>query len=282
MYYEIIESFTRGKSSVEKCEDGIVCTQDYVAVVDGSTSKNDFTFNGMTTGRNAMYIIVRAIKEMPNYLNAIEVINFISNKIKSVYDSCCLTERMKINPHERFTASAAIYCNRLNKVLMVGDCQCMVDGVLYKNDKSVDKIMSEARSLYNNVEILNGKTINQLQESDNGRKFIMPFLKNQTILQNHSKSSLGYSVFDGFEVLNSKVKKISVTNASEIILASDGYPILKQTLEESEKALHYILKKDPLCINEYKSTKGLIAGNNSYDDRSYIKIKCKRCEKSTS
>ena len=59
---------------------------------------------------------------------------------------------------------------------------------------------------------------------------------------------------------------------TEIILASDGYPYLENTLEASESKLKYILENDPLCYTLYKSTKGIQKGNVSFDDRSYVRF----------
>ena len=75
-----------------------------------------------------------------------------------------------------------------------------------------------------------------------------------------------------FEIMPKSVIKIKVKENDEIVLASDGYPVLKNSLKESEEKLLEILEKDPLLINIYKSTKGLQQGNISYDDRTYIKF----------
>lgn len=61
-----------------------------------------------------------------------------------------------------------------------------------------------------------------------------------------------------------------VESGDRIILASDGYPALFETLEETEKYLFQLLDKDPLCIHELRGTKRLINGNKSFDDRNYI------------
>jgi glycerophosphoryl diester phosphodiesterase len=58
-----------------------------------------------------------------------------------------------------------------------------------------------------------------------------------------------------------------------IILASDGYPELFDTLEETERYLFQMLTKDPLCIHELRGTKGVRPGNQSFDDRSYISFR---------
>ena len=57
------------------------------------------------------------------------------------------------------------------------------------------------------------------------------------------------------------------------ILASDGYPVLADTLEETERLLACSLAEDPLRIGEHLSTKGVAAGNESFDDRTYLRMK---------
>ena len=58
----------------------------------------------------------------------------------------------------------------------------------------------------------------------------------------------------------------------EIILASDGYPLLRPTLQQSEQDLDRLLKEDPQCCRLYESTKGLKPGNKSFDDRTYVRF----------
>lgn len=63
-----------------------------------------------------------------------------------------------------------------------------------------------------------------------------------------------------------------VPPCSRLVLASDGYPVLKETLAESEAVLRELMEKDPLCFRENKGTKGLVKGNDSFDDRTYIRF----------
>lgn len=64
-----------------------------------------------------------------------------------------------------------------------------------------------------------------------------------------------------------------VKASNSVVLASDGYPTLLPTLKESEKALAHHLIDDPQNIGEFVATKGLVEGNVSFDDRTYIKLK---------
>lgn len=61
---KIIESSIIGKKSQESCEDGMVITDDFIAVIDGSTSKTPKHLNpDMKNGRYAMMLISEYIRE---------------------------------------------------------------------------------------------------------------------------------------------------------------------------------------------------------------------------
>ena len=61
---EIVERNMVGKKSQEACEDGIVVTDDFIAVIDGSTSKTPTHLSpDMKNGRFAMVLISEFIKK---------------------------------------------------------------------------------------------------------------------------------------------------------------------------------------------------------------------------
>ena len=59
----IIEQKLVGKHTQETCEDGIVVTDNFIAVIDGSTSKTKIQLNsGMKNGRYCMMLIANYIQ----------------------------------------------------------------------------------------------------------------------------------------------------------------------------------------------------------------------------
>ena len=61
---KIIESNIIGKKSQETCEDGLVMTDDFIAVIDGSTSKTPKHLSPyMKNGRYAMMLISEYIRK---------------------------------------------------------------------------------------------------------------------------------------------------------------------------------------------------------------------------
>lgn len=274
---KVIESKIEGKKSPESCEDGLVVTADFIAVIDGSTSKTPHHLSpDMKNGRYAMVLISEYIQHELKPESTVEnfcegVTSYIYNK---VYRQQGIEEQMQAHPEERLTASAILYSKAKNEVWMVGDCQAIIDGKLYENNKPFEDIVARRR-----VELIRRGFTPQ-----EARKTIEPLLI-QAMLEGQNKT---YTVIDGFPIYQKGVKVVSLNApqknvetdvadslplpTKEIVLASDGYPFLKPTLTESEEALAHLLANDPQCTHEFIATKGIVVGNKSFDDRTYIRF----------
>lgn len=274
---KVIESKIEGKKSPESCEDGLVVTTDFIAVIDGSTSKTPHHLSpDMKNGRYAMVLISEYIQHELKPESTVEdfcegVTSYIYNK---VYRQQGIEEQMQAHPEERLTASAILYSKAKNEVWMVGDCQAIIGGKLYENNKPFEEIVARRR-----VEL-----IRQGFTPQEARKTIEPLLI-QAMLEGQNKT---YTVIDGFPIYQKGVKVVSLNApqknvetdvadslplpTKEIVLASDGYPFLKPTLTESEEALAHLLAYDPQCTHEFIATKGIVVGNKSFDDRTYIRF----------
>lgn len=274
---KVMESKIEGKKSPESCEDGLVVTADFIAVIDGSTSKTPHHLSpDMKNGRYAMVLISEYIQHELKPESTVEdfcegVTSYIYNK---VYRQQGIEEQMQAHPEERLTASAILYSKAKNEVWMVGDCQAIIDGKLYENNKPFEDIVARRR-----VEL-----IRQGFTPQEARKTIEPLLI-QAMLEGQNKT---YTVIDGFPIYQKGMKVVSLNApqknvetdvadslplpTKEIVLASDGYPFLKPTLTESEEALAHLLAYDPQCTHEFIATKGIVVGNKSFDDRTYIRF----------
>lgn len=287
---KIIESSIIGKKSQEACEDGMVVTDDFIAVIDGSTSKTPKHLNpDMKNGRYAMMLISEYIQEELKADASVDefcqgVTAYIYNK---VYEKLGVEERLKKHPEERLTASAILYSRTRNEVWMVGDCQAIIAGKLYENGKPYEEKIARKR-----VEL-----IEQGLSPAEARKQIEPLLIKAML----SGQNQTYTVIDGFPIYREGVKVVSVSDScsvqdpvpasdsvpcsgsvsasgtisvssSEIVLASDGYPFLEPTLAASEAALAEQIANDPQNIHSFIATKGIVEGNKSFDDRTYIRF----------
>lgn len=271
---QIIEKFLEGKNPDQQlCEDGIFQSDDFVAVIDGATAKSKIEYDGKSSGRAAMEKVKQALKDVPADADVYTAIDIITGCMAEWYRNLGIYEHLQSNYIERPSASAVIYSHQKKEIWQIGDCLAIVDDKHFYNNKILDEIVINARVLYLEMQIQQGKTIAELINNDIGREFILPLLQNQGCLQNNfNGSEYAWEVFDGFPLLKERVKIIDASKAKTLILASDGYPKLFNTLQESEEYLKYVLQNDPLCFTINKGTKALKKGNNSFDDRAYVKI----------
>lgn len=270
---KIIELFQQGKKGAELCEDKYVVTPHFVAVIDGSTGKGNHDY-GMPSGLLAATILKAEIESWQSPLiTATEATERMTAAIARYYSEHAITDQVFRNGANRLTASVVIYSEARKEVWQIGDCQFLTDGKFHDNPKTIDRLACELRSVYLRLESLEGASDSSFAASDPGREFIMPLLRKQCILQNNPQAGdLAYGVIDGFPVQPNHIIITSVSSAREIVLSSDGYPRLLPTLQESEEYLHHVLQSDPLCYKEFLATKGLVAGQSSFDDRTYIRF----------
>lgn len=278
---KIIESNIIGKKSQETCEDGLVMTDDFIAVIDGSTSKTPKHLSPyMKNGRYAMMLISEYIRKELKVDASVDdfcqgVSAYIYNK---VYEKLGVEKRLKEHPEERLTASAILYSRTRNEVWMVGDCQAIIDGKLYENGKPYEEKIARKR-----VEL-----IEQGLSPAEARKQIEPLLI-EVMLSGQNQT---YTVIDGFPIYREGVKVVAlktkpvsssietyfqeqtkpVSSPNEVVLASDGYPFLEPTLAASEASLAEQIANDPQNIHSFIATKGIVEGNKSFDDRTYIRF----------
>ena len=272
MSVSIVEKYIKGKENIEeKCEDGLVITNDYIAVIDGVTAKGKMLWDNNSSGVFVKELLVKAIGSIKSNLNAQECMKYLNSLITAEYIKYDRYEIVKKHPEERLQANLVMFNIKKNEIWIWGDCQVLVNNKIFHKEKKTDKILSEVRSLFIDLELKNGKTIEDIKKNDSGREYILPLLK-QSIKYNNTVGEYGCNVLDGFDIIAENIEIIKVDKNSQIVLASDGYPFLMNTLKKSEEKLKEILEKDPLLIHMYKSTKGLKEENISYDDRTYIRF----------
>lgn len=253
-----------------KCEDGLYVGDDFIAVIDGVTAKGEMKWNGgMTSGCYAKELLLAELPKLDKNISAEDAIKQLNSCLTRAYGD--KLEELRTNPREQLQACVIIYSVARQQVWSFGDCQCIINGKLHAHEKQVDVIMSNMRALFLELEMLSGKTVSELEAHDTGRDVIQPVLQRQALLAN-SPSKYGYDTLNGFDLCLDRILVYDINSGDQIVLASDGYPSLQPTLENSEKILEKTLEEDPLCCRSYKSTKGYKPQNVSFDDRTYIRF----------
>lgn len=263
-------------------EDALALTDDFVAVVDGATSKGTMLWDGMTSGRKAAMMLSALIAELKPDTTCAEFISKATDLFAGEYRNHGVTDLVREEPCERLTASVAVYSARRKEVWLVGDCMCLSGGRQYHFVKPVDVLFADVRAECDSWLLAHGHTEDELASDDMGRKVILPLLREQCYFQNPatpSHSPYDYCAIDGFPLPQgdslapaAQPHVIDCKDSDEVVLSSDGYPRLFPTLSQSEEYLGRMLAVDPLSIGVNRQTKGRARGAFSYDDRTYVRI----------
>ena len=289
---QIIEQNLIPKNPKKKSEDGIVVTPDFVAVIDGSTSKSQYRHSLFrSNGRYAMQLVSRYIRRMPKTTNSEAFMRGVTAYIRKHYKKSMLP-RLVEHPEDRLTCSAVIFSRVCREIWMIGDCHCLLNSpskirggqgaltshqealtspssIYYDNPKPYEAELAAMRAEEVQRQMAAGKTADELLRNDTARPTIIP-----RMLETMRQQNVSYSVIDGFPIDRQHVRIITLDlQPWEIILASDGYPFLCPTLAESEGRLRQQRESDPLNIGpDFQATKAFHPDFNSFDDRSYIRF----------
>ncbi len=268
----IEESFTLSKKGARKNnEDALYVGDRFIAVIDGATAKTEPPPNAtISSGRFAAQSICRQLENMPSITEPIDIIKALNDKLKedvnnSVFAKC----------EEKPTASIVLYDSFTRQIISYGDCQALIKGRVYKREKRADIKLAKKRALILKDKLESGFSIEELLKNDVGRKAIVEELLAYSKQYANKKEGDGFPVLGVGEIIEDYIDTYPLDVGESVVLASDGYPVLKENLMQSENTLFEITTKDPLLIHQYKSTKGITQDNESYDDRTYIRFEVK-------
>ena len=134
MSFTIIEQSVVGKySDVSLCEDALVITPFFAAVVDGATSKCDLSFDGKTTGRLASELLSGVIRSLPYDATMSEFIDEAGRVFMAFYCRNGLRERVVSEPQCRLSASVAIYSDARREVWAIVACASVMKCICRKS-----------------------------------------------------------------------------------------------------------------------------------------------------
>lgn len=286
---EIVESYLKSKAGKnDGGEDRLVLGPRFFGVVDGATDKSGLNWGAQEAPRKGGFVLANIVKEVlesddSNDKNYAEILNIINAKIHLAANSANIDLSNELN---RSDVGFAVYDAKDSNIVYIHDCNFAFlgkngDFITHYNEKSLDHLTSSIRSSVANWYLQNG--INPFEHGDLARDSIRLGLDQQALIQNQGfdsseewffgvpKKLVAYKTINGFTTTLDTYK--APQDISEIVLSSDGFKVIKPTLDETISILKDQLKRDPYCINELKSTKGLVEGNVSFDDMSYLRLR---------
>ncbi len=262
------ESFICAKNGKESpCGDKLVDSENFYAVIDGATPKGKRLWNNQRGDVYVSEILGNAITRFEPDIDAQAAIEELNEVVRRAYKENGVDIK-ELQPEEQLQASVLIYSVAKKEVWSFGDCMLRINQKSYRNIKKGDIMLSDLRAFCIEAANLEGIDISNA-ESDYGRNQILPFLKKFTLFAN-ADNSFGYDVLNGGDIQKDRVQIYAVQPGDHVVMASDGYPKLFDTLNETEEYLKQGLQEDPLCTGKLRGTKGVERGNISFDDRCFI------------
>jgi hypothetical protein len=261
---EVAFSRSIGKlDDAELNEDLVLAIQHFYAVIDGATAKSSYA--GTSPGRRAAEAVATVIRRLPPDVAAREAIDSLSAALAAL----ALLEPGAESP----TASLLMLSVDRDEIWVVGDGWISVEGRPRRFGHEIERRGAAARAALLRAELTRASVVDLLAE-DPGRAMILPLLQRESLLSNlDGDDDLAFGRLDGRRVPDRFLHVIPLPAGwSRIVLASDGYPELLPSLEQSERALAERIARDPLMIADPPTTKGVGPGRISYDDRSWLEI----------
>jgi hypothetical protein len=269
--YKLIEQFSISKlknGTDKQNEDSIFDNSYYGVVSDGATTQKGTVIDGLSPGKTASTLFIDYFKTADPYITFERAISDLEDLFQKWYK-----DHEEIF-HDRITTSSVVLNKKRKELWFLGDCSARLDNELYCYNKEIDTLTTNLRVFTIQTAITEGQTsYEECLKHDIGRDVIIPLIEKQQLYQNNNDgTTFCYGVMDGYKTIEKDIHVMSIPeNTTSIILTSDGYPVIEETLEKTEKKLSNILKEDPLMIGKHATTKGLSDDKCSFDDRSYLR-----------
>lgn len=266
----IIEHVVIGKAQDQSlCEDMFYHDSNYIAVIDGASSIQSSFWGDKKSGRVAAEAVYKTMSQLPTEASAEDAIAILNEGIRQAYGH--RLETASADPHLQMFANVILYSANAREIWSFGDCHGRINDQYFTFEKPIDQYLSQLRCEYLMKLINAGQKEDALLAHDPSREYLQPFLLEELQYANTS-GQWGFDVLNGMQINASNVRRIPVNSGDEIILATDGYPFVKATLAQSEAALEQLITDDPLMFRIHKSTKGVVPGNRSFDDRTFVRF----------
>lgn len=283
MSWQLVQTFSEGKKgSPDLNEDSFTIKGPMYAVIDGATDKSgkQYQYEGkaVSSGRFASLVVKEALEKLKAGVSPRRAVDEISE----ILDRAIKVQYPDIKDLDRPSVRLAVFDSTINTIWWISDCwHALVDtdgnASQYQTPDPVDEVLIPMRSLtLTALQTAGTPWIPESGSPDPGREAIMPLLKQQPIFANRVHK-YGYGIVNGTFVPSQLIGVQKVSNdINRIVLASDGYPspIVNGVLSlaVAEAHLHSLLAQDRLCIGPLAGTKGMMPGQISHDDRTWIEL----------
>jgi hypothetical protein len=262
---KLVEQFTQGKMGDDALnEDALIVTPHFKGIADGATDFAGRKIGGISSGRFASRIVTDAVARLDPDMTAFEAVPFLTAEFRKALDHMGAGDA-------RPSSALLLYSGKRKEIWRLADSPFMVDGV--ENQKPIPTIgpLTEFRRLIHAAHEATGVTEDELLKNDPVAALWTQVIPRGEAIVNRP-GPFGFGMINGDAVPAAFIEVHPVPQAKDIVLASDGYPRLFGTMDETEAHLQGVIARDPRMVREYPQVKGVKPGCVSFDDRSYMRL----------
>ncbi len=271
MGFQILEQFVEAKTDGRVCEDMIVVTDDFAAVIDGASDATGAQFSGKSGGRFAAEVVAGAISALQPSADA----RTFADALAEAAAAAVTAAAGDLGADVRWpVAVLACASAQRREVWRIGDGHVVIDGVAYPGARRIGDAACSFRAATNAALLGKGMPLDELIANDPGATAARLLIDNQQHLAN-KVAPWGHGCINGQRVPDEYIEVLPIPKEStQVILTSDGYPTVLGTLNETETALAEMVKQDPLAVGElWAMGKPMKPGANAPDDRAYLRFR---------
>lgn len=135
MSFEILERFVEGKHDDRQCEDVVVATDDFVAVIDGASDETGARFAGKSGGKFAADAVAHAIRHLPASAGARVFADALALAVRTEV----VAQAGALGADARWPTASVICCSaQRRESWRIGDCNLVINGQQHLGRKRVD------------------------------------------------------------------------------------------------------------------------------------------------
>lgn len=269
--FRLTDAFVRSKvGKPELCEDVYAEGADFLVVADGATDKSGLRFRGLTGGRRVAELVVRVVAAAPRGMSGSDLVDAINRAYAEELGPTL--EQVPAADHPQ--ASFCAFEKRTGRVLRVGDVTWQTPARTVSGRSTAEVRLAVARATFLRLLLLAGEDEATLRAKDPGRAMILPALRALAAARNLcAEDELATATIDGRAVPDKLIEEWLLTPAERsIVITTDGYPRPSMILERVEAELGTDLAADPLRIGAHPATKAVRPGDESFDDRTFVRL----------
>ena len=162
-----------------------------------------------------------------------------------------------------------LFSKHFGEIWRVGDCKFRNGGEENAVFWTTEEVCAQARSMMLHSMLDGGLSIEEVMAHPDYDSIIDKLLHFESSFLCRPDNPRSFGAIIGLDVPPERIERYAA-KPGRLVVTSDGYPRLCDSLAETEAVLKGLLERDPLCIGENLQCKGLGGDRLSFDDRAFI------------